>query len=376
MCAEESEKTTTGIQSSRPRAGPAPVSLAGVLMACAAGTATAQQPVQHADLQQVPQPADPQPPSIRQLFASTLAAVATAGGSALTVGLTQAITGGLTSWFNRRLKVDPNGAATGAPPPGYPSANSTAGQAPPDYGAAQAYPLPDYGAAQAYPPPQQYPTASNGQPYPPADGNVQYYDAQTGVVATPDPAFAAAAVGDGSLYAGLAFEVHALQPGGAAFPVDPSAHEFRTGDRFVVYYRPTLPGRMDVYNINAAGQQTHIDSVEIAAGQLAQLGPYEFAALTGDERLRLVLQPCTTPALTSATRDIVNVSQPAAAGASGLGLASCGPATRSVREVRTRDIRKVALEGTTGFALDPVLPQEQASGRLEAREVTIVFRHR
>jgi hypothetical protein len=395
--------------------------LAGALLA-AAGPAAAQQPAPDPYAQPVPappEPAAPPLPSIRQLFASTLAAVATAGGSALTIGLTQAITGGLTSWFNRKLKVDPNAAASGYPPGyatgqtppyqaaqrAYPSAqpyppvqdpsapqpyppvqDPYAQQAypppqtypPQDPGAQPAYPAqPDYGATQAYPPAQQYPAPAGGQHYPSPDGAVQYYDAYTGAAAAPDPAFAAAAsgAGHGALYAGLAFEVHAVQPGGGGtFPVDPSSHEFRTGDRFVVYYRPTLPGRMDVYNINPAGQQSLIDSVQIAAGQLAQLGPYEFAALTGDEQLKLVLQPCTTAALTSATRDIVNVAQPDAAPA--LGLAACGPATRSARAPRTRDIRKVALEGTTGFALDAVSPQERASGLLDAREVTIVFRHR
>ncbi len=393
--------------------------LAGALLVLA-GPVAAQQPIPDPysqPIQTPAAPAKPPPPSIRELFASTLAAVATAGGSALTVGLTQAISGGLTAWFNRKLKVEPNTAAPGYPPgygsgqtPPYAAAQQPyppAQQYPPaqdpyaqdpyaqdpyaqqgyppqstypspqDAGMQPAYPAqPDYGATQGYPPAQQYPAPAEVQPYPSPHATAQYYDAYSGATAEPDPAFAAAASDAGSdgLFAGLAFEVHAVNPGGASFPVDPSSHVFRTGDRFVVYFRTTLPGRMDIYNINPAGQQSLIDSSQIAAGQLARLGPYEFTAITGNEQLRLVLQPCSTPSLVAATRDIVRVAEPAEG--PGLGLAGCGPVTRSASAPRTRDIRKVVLDGTTGFALDPVSQQEQSSGRLEAREVTIVFRHR
>jgi hypothetical protein len=44
--------------------------------------------------------------------------------------------------------------------------------------------------------------------------------------------------------------------------------------------------------------------------------------------------------------------------------------------VQTRDIRKVAVEGMTGFALDPVSAAEFSSGQVTPREVTISFRHR
>jgi hypothetical protein len=162
--------------------------------------------------------------------------------------------------------------------------------------------------------------------------------------------------------------------GGGTAAVNPATHEFRTGDRFLVFYRPTLPGQMDVFNINPAGVQSQIDRVDLAAGQLAQLGPYEFAAMTGDEQLRLVLSPCSTPELMATTRDIVNVSN-AAPAAPAFNLAGCSPATRSIREVRTRDIRKVAVEGTTGFALDPVSTTEFSTGQVTPREVTIRFRH-
>jgi hypothetical protein len=173
----------------------------------------------------------------------------------------------------------------------------------------------------------------------------------------------------------VAYEVHALAADGAATPVNPATYAFRTGDRFVVYYRPSMPGRMDVYNINPLGQQTRIDSANMAAGQLTTLGPYEFTTTKGEDSLRLVLMPCSTNDLLVATRDIVNVSAgaPTAATPGGFSLSNCGaPATRSVT---TRDITKVAVDGTTNFALDPISAQEYSSGQVDAREVTIVFHH-
>jgi hypothetical protein len=179
----------------------------------------------------------------------------------------------------------------------------------------------------------------------------------------------------GSIAAGLAFEVHRLNPGGATMLVDPAVHAFRTGERFVVFFRPSLPGRMDIYNINPAGQESLIDTQELAAGQLTRLGPYEFTAATGDEQLRLVMRPCTTPQLVSATRDIVRVSDTAPDG-SGIVLQACDlSATRSVRALPTRDIRKVTVEDGTQFALDPLTAEELASGQVSPREVTIRFRH-
>jgi hypothetical protein len=143
-----------------------------------------------------------------------------------------------------------------------------------------------------------------------------------------------------------------------------------------------MPGRMEVYNVNPLGQTTLIDSVNMAAGQLSTLGPYEFAANKGDESLRIVLSPCSTPQLLTASRDIINVSntmQPSAQSGYGSQLGSCSAlTTRGVDKggVRTRDIRNVALDGGTSFALDPVSRQELSSGTLAPREVTIVFHHR
>jgi len=289
---------------------------------------------------------------LKNMFAASLAAMTTTVGGTVLTGLTDAIAGGITSWFKRKPKGQPEAAALVAAP----AAPSPA----PVFDPATA-------AQPALPPPPVFAQAP------------QFFDPQTGAAAAPDPVFAqafpapAAPGALAEIFAGLAFEVHAVMPGGASVPVNPATHEFRTGDRFVLHYRPTLPGQMTVFNINPAGIQTQIDRVDLAAGQLAQLGPYEFSAMTGDDRLRLVLSPCSTPELLAATRDIVNVAN-AAPGA--LSLAACSPVTRSIRDVPTRDIRKVGVEGTTAFALDPVSASEFGSGQLAPREVTIVFRHR
>jgi hypothetical protein len=302
-----------------------------VAAAAALGAASAQTPLQAptgpvdpGNVTAAPQdaaaaiPAAPQAgtarTSMRDVFAGTLAAVLQASGSTLALGLAQAVTGGLTGWFGRKLN-----------PRSGPSAEAAAAPVTP---------------------------------------------------VAPVPPDSSAVAADVPLVAGLAFEVHALGANGASVPVDPATHQFRTGDRFVVYFRPALPGYMDVYNVNAAGIVTHIDSLELAAAQLTRLGPYEFAALTGDEQLRLVLSPCSTPALVGATRDIVKVPD-AVPTSPGLAIHSCaGPVTRSLSDVPTRDIRKVAVEGNTGFALDPLSPDELASGQLATREVTIRFQHR
>jgi hypothetical protein len=294
-------------------------------------------------------PAESPKQILKNMFAASLAAMTTTVGTTVLTGLTQAITGGITSWFSRKKKTEPDVATVAQAPAALPPTF--------DAGAAVA-PIP--------PPPSFAPVAP------------QFFDAQTGAAAVPDPVFAqalAAPDAGGGVFAGLAFEVHAVLPGGAMTPVNPATHEFRTGDRFIVVYRPTLPGQMTVFNINPAGVQTQIDRVDLAAGQLAQLGPYEFAAMTGDEQLRLVLSPCSTPELLATTRDIVNVAN-AAPAAPALNLAACSPATRSIRDVPTRDIRKVGVEGTTAFALDPVSASEFSSGQVAPREVTIVFRHR
>ena len=106
------------------------------------------------------------------------------------------------------------------------------------------------------------------------------------------------------------------------------------------------------------------------------LGPYQFTNLVGDESLRLVLSPAPTPQLLAATRDIVRVDA-ATQMRGGVQLGNCdAPTTRGLEEVRTRDIQKVAVDGMTSFALDPVSQQEHDLGQVTPREATIVFHHR
>jgi hypothetical protein len=226
-------------------------------------------------------------------------------------------------------------------------------------------------AAGSYP----SPTAAN------AAGATQVYDSRTGQLATgsADPYAAAVSTDEGVVYAGIAYEVQAISADGHSTPINPATHVFRSGDKFTVYYRPSLPGHMKVYNVNPAGKQTLIDASNMAAGQLITLGPYQFTNLSGDESLRLVLAPCSTRQLLASTRDIVRADaaeQAAPRTGSAVQLASCGAPTTRGLDVHTRDIQKVAVDGTTSFALDAVSQQELAAGQVMAREVNIVFHHR
>jgi hypothetical protein len=180
--------------------------------------------------------------------------------------------------------------------------------------------------------------------------------------------------GRGDLHAGIAYEVHGIGRDGQGGPVDPLRHVFRTNDRFQVHYRPTLPGRIDVVNISPDGAESRIDTIEVAAGELATLGPYQFVGTGGKEILKIVLRPCSTPELLVATRNIVKVSTIAADRP--VALAGCDDVvTRSIR-ARPRSIKKVGTEGMTAFALDRVSSGEIANGSIAAREVTIHLRHR
>lgn len=179
-----------------------------------------------------------------------------------------------------------------------------------------------------------------------------------------------------ALQAGMAFEVHRLERNGASAPVEPERHVFRTGDRFVVYYRPTLPGRVSVHNVNGERVDSRIDSVQVAAGQLAALGPYEFVGRHGDETLRIVLAPCTTPAMMKTTRSVVKVQGEVAKPTSQPRLGGCGDAAAQKNAARARSIRRVAVDGATAFALDPVSDGELSSGALAPREVTLRLKHR
>jgi len=327
------------------------------------------------------------PPTFRQLFVGTLSAVLMSATGAAAAGLTQTVAGGINAWFAaKQAKLLRGSTAARSDPALTPGAEPALGSV-------------------------------SGDSLSAGPDDTRFFNPATGEALedTPQQFLQAAeqVAGAGSdIFAGVAFEVHALGAGGAATPVDPATHEFRTGDRFLLLFRPSMPGRMTVFNINPTGVETQIDSTNMAAGQLSTLGPYEFANTVGDEQLRLVLQPCSTPQLLVASRDIINVSTSAAGGdgiqgggnPSGVGSAldpvsgtrpdaSAGfaPAltlspcdlttTRSLSKsernrVRTRDIVKVAAEGSTNFALDPVSQQEIESGSLVPREVTIRFVHR
>jgi hypothetical protein len=259
--------------------------------------------------------------------------------------------------------------------PGYPAQQGYPAQ--PGYPAQQGYPAqPGYPTQQGYPAQPAYPTqqgyptqpgypAQQGYPAQPAYPTQQGYPAQPPYQSAPAAA---------PLYAGMAYEVHAMGRDGISTPVDPASYLFHTGDRFVVYYRPSMPGRVDVVNINPRGVQTAIDATSVPGGQLVTLGPYEFSDVTGDEALRLMLTPCGSPALMAATRDIMKVPGSAVGGAPGLQLSSCSAGTRGMRG-RTRDIRKSQVDGGTSYALDPVSQQEMASGQYDARQITITFHH-
>lgn len=377
-----------------------------LLSALLAATAAAQnpQPFQtdpsSQSFQQPGQFGAPARPSMRLLFAQTLAAATQAMGSTLILGVSQALVGGLTNWFERRTR--PKAVQAQQPQPFQQPQQVQQPQQSADFNAnASNFPTQD-----PTPAPQFF-DAQTGQPTAPDSQLIDAANAASAAtVTTPTESTTATepltanesstansgSIDSGSvasttldLFAGLAFEVHMLTADGQTVAVNPATHEFRTGDRFVIFFRPTLPGRMEVYNVNAAGQQTQIDLQTIAAGQLAKLGPYEFAAMTGDEQLKLVIIPCSSPELAVATRDIVNVAttnQQAPADSDGqLNVSACQPVVRSARgvrtrDIRTRDIRRVALEGNTGFALDPISNQERSSGNLAPREVSIVMRHR
>jgi hypothetical protein len=247
-------------------------------------------------------------------------------------------------------------------------------------------------SAPAYPgtPPVNDPYATTPSPnvYPSQPSYdwsaTQVYDPRTGQMTSAQAGgYSLAQTGSATvIVAGGAYDVYALGRDGLETPVNAATHEFRTGDRFKVYFRPSLPGRLDVSNINAYGRETRVDSIDTPAGQLTTLGPYEFAGTKGDEALRFVLSPCASQQLLAATRDIVNVGATAAGGyaapaSGGLNLSGCSAlATRSVDRVQTRDIQKVGVDGTTSFALDPVSQAELASGQLTPREFTVYFHHR
>ena len=276
----------------------------------------------------------------------------------------------------------PNPTAYPPNPTAYPQPAPVYGQTVPSY------PQPAIGDPQnpgvfpqpgvATPASATLPAGAGPSPY--AAAPIQVFDPKTGqmttgLVSDPSTAAAGSPAAQPTIYAGLAYEVHLLGAGGTSTPVNAATYEFHTGDRFVVHFRPTLPGHLKVFNINPLGKRTRIDSADLAAGVMSTLGPYEFTAATGDESLQLTLSPCQSPELLATTRDIIKVSSKVGP-SSGPVLSSCTMTSRSISEPQTRDIVKVALDDSTSFALDPVSPTELSSGNLAPREITIVFHHR
>ncbi|MGE0313407.1 MAG: hypothetical protein AB7P21_17500 [Lautropia sp.] len=184
------------------------------------------------------------------------------------------------------------------------------------------------------------------------------------------PATTAVASAAQVLHAGIAYEVLLLGPNGERSAVDAQQHVFRSGERFEVAYRPNFPGRVDVYNIDPAGQVTLIDRLTLQAAELGTLGPYEFVGEKGEDLLRIVLHPCRAPASTRSIRRIEMRKEVERV----LGDCADAPSSQQAR-VATRSIAKVAREGGTAYALDPVQKSELDSGRLQPREIVVRFRH-
>ena len=92
----------------------------------------------------------------------------------------------------------------------------------------------------------------------------------------------------GPLVAGLAFEVHrdgpvAVRPCRSIRSRTSSVPAIASSSTSV----PACPGRMDVFNINPAGQSDPDRYPGTRCRRSStRLGPYEFAAMTGDEQLR------------------------------------------------------------------------------------------
>ena len=343
-------------------------------------------------------PNNPAGTSPRFLFAGALAMVAKNVGATVVSSLSQ----GIVNWFNTSgtgaqsaatqwAAMPPMGSAyPGALPPqqplGFPPAMPGAmpgamppggmpGAMPP--GAMPSPMMP--GAAPPSMPPAMASTAGPGMPmapFPPSapmPGAPAFGAAAASAVpATASPSVASPAPA-ATLYAGIAFEVHLLDAGGSETTVDPGAYVFHSGDRFLVYYRPSLPGRMRVFNVSPSGEVIPIETLTLAGAQLAKLGPYQLTDPAGDEALRLVLEPCSSPELVAATRNIVKATD--SGSGPDLSLGSCQSSVPSPA-VGARNIVKATMDGNTGFALDPVNSQELASGRLRPRETTIAIHHR
>jgi hypothetical protein len=307
------------------------------------------------------QPPPPQPPPkqnpFKQLFAGTLTAVLQTTGAGLATGLATAMTGAIQNWFNKPPKAPANIVADpyagmggmGAMPTGMPD----------PMGGMQT----STGMPGATPDPMG---GMQTSPAVPMGGGTPMTETQTGMMQRPAEMQQAAM--PPSLYAGLAYEVHAIGRSGEIRTIDPATHYFATGDRFVVMYRPSLPGQVALYNVTLdregrpLGPEKLIDTVNVAAGELTRLGPYEFRYNSGNEVLRLVLTACRNDQLMATTRDIVKVDDfpspaQAAAAPGSISFPNCATVASQTVRPQTRDIVKVGAEEGTMFALDPVSPQ-------------------
>jgi hypothetical protein len=378
-----------------------------VLAAAIAGPCAAQQIYPQQTYQQFQQQPAADKHPMRTMFAASLAQVAQTSGSTAIVAMADGLTGALKGWFdNKRARKGVNGALgtgyypqntqqqpssgypgpspdpAGYPPSSYPQSGDPQSNYPQSNYPQSNYPESNYPApsdAGGYPQSGAYPPVDSGAgSYPPAeypDPNAAVYPQANSSGYPPAQTSSAGTASQLPAYAGIAYEIHLLQADGSTAPVDPASYTFRTGDRFTVYYRPSLPGRIDVFNINAAGQNTQIDTSTIAAGQLASLGPYEFTDLQGEETLILKLSPCMTPALYAVTRTIVKAQGAQQTAGNSLGLGDCSSTTTRGVRPKTRDIRKVSVEGGTAFALDPISTGEAGSGGLAPRQITITLHH-
>ena len=379
--------------------------------ACIALTVQAQMPDPNMQMpmtdpnMQMPQPQPQQQQRrqnpFKQLFAGTLTAVLQTTGVGLATGLTQMMTGAISNWFNRprngqanNIAPDPNAGMGAMPPMPAATYDPMAGMQPPPMPPPTDGMQPGSMGGMQSPGPGNPGYAGGGMPGAPPD--------PMGGMAMPAPVpmgggapMAASPMGmqpttPPAIYAGLAYEVQAIGRTGATMTVDPATHTFSTGDRFVVMYRPSLPGQVALYNTTYSpdgrplGPEKLVDTVNVAAGELTRLGPYEFRNNQGREALRLLLTACRNEQLMATTRDIVKVDDiPSVAQAEiakepgAVTFPNCSMvAARGVDGPQPRDIVKVSSEEGTMFALDPVSPQEIQAGNIAPRELTLTFNHR
>jgi len=171
----------------------------------------------------------------------------------------------------------------------------------------------------------------------------------------------------GNYYAGIAYAVFVITPGGEARRVDAASYQFHTGDRFFVRYVPNMPGRIDVTNINPQGSDVLLGSWPVAAGEPVTLpagGTFQFSGTSGDEILRLAFTPCTNgkPGTDISTNAVAMVNYGAL----------LPPCTR--RPAATRDIT-VHIENGVGYAVSQLDKTDLAAGAAESKAVNIRFQH-